>query len=360
MLYLPIGTPSNDFYGGHRKGDNLFAESLLCLDAKTGERVWHFQAIHHGLWDWDFASPPTLLTIEVDGRSIDAVAAASKQGFLYVFDRVSGEPVWPIEERPVPPSDVPGERAAPTQPFPTKPAAFSKQGFSEDDLIDFTPELRAQALQVIQQYRYGPFFLPPSLQGSIIQPGMEGGANWGGTAADPETGILYVKATDSPTLMAIAKADPSLTEGDYDWDYSKPALALPNGLPINKPPYGTLTAIDLNTGEHLWQVPVGDRPSVRFHPALRRVELPERLGALGLSGAIVTGGGLVFVAAGADNLYAFDAATGEELWAGDLDAPGHANPMTYLTPSGKQMVVVASGAGEGARLVAFALGEDAE
>ena len=355
LLYLPVGTPSNDYYGAHRKGDNLFAETLLCLDASTGERVWHFQAVHHGLWDYDLGSPPTLLTIEVDGRSVDAVAAPSKMGFVYVFDRVTGEPVWPIEERPVLQSDVPGEQTAPTQPFPTKPLAFARQGFTEDELIDFTPELEAEARELIANYHHGPMYLPPSLEGTIIMPGIVGGANWGGAAADPETGILYVKASNMPSLLVIGEPNPARTEGDYDVDWSRRSLHFQNGLPIHKPPYGTLTAIDLDTGDHVWQVPVGDMPSVRNHPALSGVDLPERLGVVGAPGPIVTGGGLVFLTGGGTTLYAFDKQSGEELWAGDLEQRGNANPMTYLGRSGRQYVVIANGSGVGAKLTAFAL-----
>ena len=355
LLYLPVGTPSNDYYGGHRKGNNLFAESIVCLNALTGERVWHFQAVHHGLWDYDLASPPTLVDIEVSGRKIAAVAVPTKMGFVFVFDRVTGEPVWPIEERPVPASDVPGERAATTQPFPTRPAPVSKQGFSEEDVIDFTPELKEQALAMLREYRYGPFYLPPSMQGTIVMPGILGGANWGGAAADPETGWIYVKASNFPALVAIRRAARDKEEGDYSLDRSRRALTLDNGLPINKPPYGVLSAIDLNKGEHVWQVPLGDDETVRNHKALANVALPKRLGSVGATGPIVTRGGLLFVSGGDDALYAFDKSTGEELWSFDLGMRSNANPMTYLGKSGRQYVVIATGLGEGAQLMAFAL-----
>ena len=211
-VYLPIGTPTNDWYGGHRLGNNLFAESLVCLDAATGERVWHFQMVHHGLWDYDLPAAPTLVDITVDGRDIKAVAQISKQGFTYVFDRVTGEPVWPIEERPVASSSVPGERASPTQPFPTKPPAFDRQGLSVDDLIDFTPELRAEAEEILSQFEYGDLFHPPSEKGTIQMPGWGGGGNWYGAGFDPDTGYLYVPSRTAPIVVALAKGDPEQSD----------------------------------------------------------------------------------------------------------------------------------------------------
>jgi quinoprotein glucose dehydrogenase len=357
LLYLPVGTPSSDYFGGHRKGDNLFAESVVCLDAHTGERVWHFQAVHHGLWDWDLSSPPTLMTVRHDGQDVDAVVAPSKQGFIYAFDRVTGEPLWPIEERPVPASDVPGERASETQPFPTRPAPFVRQGFSEDVLMDFTPELAAMAKEAIAGYRMSPIFTPPSLDGTLMLPGIEGGANWGGGAVDPETNVFYVKGTESPSLLKLVEADPAQSEATYQVDRSIRSISLPNGLPLIKPPYGTLSAIDMNSGDLLWQVPVGDLPNVRFHPALRGVDLPEKLGAPGPAGPMVTAGGLVFVTGGSMSLNAFDKDSGDLLWEQGLGGASSANPMTYQTRGGRQYVVVAVGAGESAKLVAFALPE---
>ena len=355
LVFAPIGTPSNNYYGGGRKGDNLFAESLVVLDATSGERVWHFQAVHHGLWDWDLPSQPTLFPLTVEGRSIDAVAISTKMGFLFVFDRETGEPVWPIEERPVPQSDVPGERTSPTQPFPTMPPPFARQGFSEEDLTDFTPELHAEARAFIRSYRMGPIFAPPSMEGTIISPGIIGGGNWGGTAVDPETGYLYVKSSNQPALLAIGPADPDRTEGTYDVDRSRRRLRLPNGLPIYRPPYGTLTAYDLTVGEIAWQRPIGDTPAIRQNPALDGVDLPDRLGVSGAPGPIVTAGGLVFLTGGGNVLYAIDSQSGEELWAGDLGQVGYANPMTYRTREGRQYVVIATGRGQGTRLMAFAL-----
>ncbi|MGH7653462.1 MAG: PQQ-binding-like beta-propeller repeat protein, partial [Gemmatimonadaceae bacterium] len=263
LVYLPVGTPSNDWYGGERKGEGLFGETLLCLDARTGRRVWHFQTTHHGLWDYDLPAPPNLVTVNHDGKRVDVVVAPTKQGFLFVFDRVTGKPLWPIEERKVPRSDVPGEASWPTQPFPTKPAPFAKQGFSLDDLIDFTPAVKAAALAEIAHYRTGPLFTPPSLQGSVVMPGAIGGSGWGGAAVDPETGWLFVKATNSPALFALRKnTSPSDTiDAPYMVDLAHSSLGVimhtgaegtagrAGRLPINTPPYGTLTAVDLNTGD---------------------------------------------------------------------------------------------------------------
>lgn len=355
LVFAPVGTPSNDYYGGARGGDGLFAESLVALDARSGRRVWHFQAVHHGLWDWDLPSQPTLFPLTVGGRAVSAVAVSTKMGFLFVFDRETGEPVWPIEERPVPQSDVPGERTSATQPFPTKPPPFERQGFSADDLIDFTPDLRAQALELVRPYRMGPIYSPPSLEGTIVSPGIIGGGNWGGTAVDPATGWLYVKSSNQPALLAIAPGDPDRTEGAYDIDRTRRSLRLANGLPVQSPPYGTLTAYDLTVGDIVWQVPVGDTPSVRRNPALAGVRLPDRLGVGGAPGPIVTAGGLVFLTGGGDVLYAMDSRTGEELWSAALGQDGYANPMTYRVGDGRQHVVIATGQGSGTRLMAFAL-----
>ena len=355
LLYVPVGTPSNDYYGGGRLGDNLFAESLVALDARTGERVWHFQAVRHGLWDYDLPAQPSLFPVTVDGLRIDAVVVSSKMGFLYTFDRVTGEPVWPIEDRPVPASAVPGERAAETQPFPTKPAPFAKQGFTEDDVIDFTPELRAEALGIVRRYRLGSLYTPPSLEGTVTRPGIIGGGNWGGTAIDPETGWLFVKSTNSPAVLKLAEADPSRTEGRYGIDRGRRSFRLANGLPVQKPPYGTLTAIDMSTGDLVWQIPIGDTPDVRNHPALAGIDLPDRLGVTGAPGPIVTRGGLVFLSGGGDVLYAIDSETGEELWSADLGQGAYANPMTFRSGDGRQFVVIATGRGAGASLQAFGL-----
>lgn len=369
LLFLPVSTPTNDWYGGDRKGDNLFAESVVALDARTGKRVWHYQVVHHGLWDYDLPAPPVLATITWNGRPRDVVAVPSKTAWVYVLDRVTGRPIWPIPERAVPASDVPGERAAPTQPMPTLPAPFARQTVTAEDLIDFTPELRRRAQAVFGQYRTGPIFTPPSLQGTITMPGSIGGAGWGSTSYDPVSHTLFVKATNSPALYRIQRGTPNDTIGyEYTADLVNSGLGVtadpdsgradhapPEQLPLIKPPYGTMTAIDLNTGATRWQVTFGDTPSIRAHPLLRNVTLPP-LGVAGAPGGTVTKGGLLFATGGGTVLYALDTRDGKVLWQAELPAGrGYANPVSYRGANGVQYVVVASGGGENAELVAFAL-----
>jgi len=366
LVYLPVGTPSNDWYGGTRPGANLFGESIVCLDARTGRRVWHFQVVLHGLWDYDLPAPPNVVTIRRPGGPVDAVLVPTKQGFIFAFDRVSGAPLWPVEERPVPASDVPGEAAWPTQPFPTRPAPVTPQGFTRDDVIDFTPGIRSAALAAVAAYRLGPLYTPPSMQGTVTLPGSIGGVGWGGGAFDPETATLYVKASHSPSLWRIVKRDaPSDTvDSPYAPDLGGSSLGVRvNGdrgprLPINRPPYGTLTAIDMTTGDFRWQVPIGDSPEVRSHPALAGVDLPPMLGVSGAPGGIVTRGGLVFLSGGGSTLYAVDTRDGRVRWSSDLGQRAYANPMTYRTRTGTQFVVIASGSGTGASLQAFSLRTD--
>ena len=369
LLYLPVSTPSNDFFGGNRKGDNLFAESLVCLDAATGKRKWHFQIVHHGVWDYDLPTGPMVVTITPNGRPVDAVVQLTKQGFAFVFDRVTGTPVWPIEERPVPPSDVPNERLSPTQPFPTRPAPFTAQGFTEADVVSFTPDLTQLALETIRQYRLGPLYTPPSFQGTITRPGFIGGAGWGGGAFDPARGVLFVKATNALTLLKLARPPKSETvQAEISGDLAAtslqyPALSTgsariagpPDGIPLNRPPYGNLTAIDLHAGTQQWQVTAGDSPEVRNHPWLRSLNLP-RLGAAGAPGPFATATGLVFLTGGGPTLEAFLATTGELVWSTDLGNPGYANPMTYATRDGRQFVAIATGTGATAVLKVFSLG----
>jgi len=362
LVYLPVSTPSNDFFGGRRPGANLFAEALVCLDAATGVRKWHFQIIHHGLWDYDNPSPPNLVTIRPDGKTIDAVVQLTKQGYAYVFDRVSGEPVWPIEERPVPPSDIEGEHAWPTQPIPAKPPAFTEQGVTLDDAFDATPELRVAAQAEMKKYRIGPVFTPPSLQGTLQRPGIIGGANWGGAAFDVESGVLFVKTSNQAHIARVGKPDRSPSNplaSEVDADYTRIGSTnaeFNNGIPLLKPPYGHVVAIDLNRGEIKWRVPFGDMPALRQHPALKGVPLPAQLGVPGAPGLIATRGGLLFVGGGDAALHALDMGTGAELWHAPLKQRTNGTPMTYRTKTGRQFIVVATGQGEEATLVAFALG----
>jgi quinoprotein glucose dehydrogenase len=361
LVYLPIGTPSNDFYGGRRPGANVFAESLVCLDAATGVRKWHYQLIHHGLWDYDNPSPPNLVTIRVDGRNIDAVVQLTKQGFAFVFDRVTGKPVWPIEERAVPASDVDGEHAWPTQPFPSKPPAISEQGVTLDDAFDLTPELKAAAQRELEKYRIGVVFTPPSMRGTVLRPGIIGGANWGGGAFDAKSGVLFVKTTNQASVARIRKPDrssanPRASEVDADYTLVGGTNAdFMDGIPLLKPPYGHMVAIDLNHGTIRWRVPFGDTPSLRRHPKLQGVALPPVLGVAGAPGVLATGAGLIFAGGGDFAMHALDSANGAELWRTPLTRRVNATPMTYRSATGRQFVVVATGGGEDASLVAFAL-----
>ena len=361
LVYVPLGTPSNDFYGGRRPGANLFAESIVCLDANTGARKWHYQLVHHGLWDYDNPSPPALVTIKVDGRTIDAVVQLTKQGFAFVFDRVTGKPVWPIEERPVPASDVEGEKAWATQPFPTRPPAFTEQGVTPDDVIDFTPELKAAAQEELKKYRIGPVFTPPTRRGTVQRPGIIGGANWGGSAFDAKSGVLFFKTTNQANLIRVGPADrssanPRASEVDAELvRVGETNAEFMNGLPLLKPPYGHLVALDLNRGAVKWRVPFGDTPSIRRHPALKDVRLPAVLGAAGAPGVLATAAGLVFAGGGDAAFHAVDATTGVELWQTPVPRRVNGTPMTYRSRAGRQFVVVATGSGEDAALVAFAV-----
>lgn len=367
-IYLPVSTPTADWYGGARLGNGLFGESLVCVDAITGKRVWHFQTVHHGLWDYDLPAAPILATIAVNGKKIKAVLQVTKTAFVFVFDRVTGEPVWPIIERPVPVSTTPGEESSPTQPFPTKPAPFDRQGVTLDDLIDFTPELRAEAVQLSKQYLLGPLFTPPSVsspsgkKGTAVLPGWAGGANWGGAAFDPETGILYVTSVTDPHVEGLVMQDPAM--GDVKYIREKLiSVPGPQGLPFVKPPYGRITAIDMNRGEHIWSVPNGDGP--RNHPLLKHLNLPP-LGSSGRVGPLLTKtllfvgeGDPVIVATpplgGGKKFRAFDKASGKVLWETEFPAGTTGTPMTYMHKQ-KQFVVVAIGSKDHtAELVALAI-----
>ena len=351
-VYLPFGTPSNDWYGGQRLGDNLFGESLVCLNAQTGELVWFFQMIHHGLWDYDLPAAPNLVDITVDGKQIRAVAQVSKQGFVYVLDRITGIPVWPIEEKPVPQSSVPGERTAQTQPIPTRPAPFELQGISEDTLIDFTPELRAEALEIISKFKHGPLYSPPSLQGSIQLPGDGGGAEWTGAAFDPDTSLFYVPSITRPIVVQLIEQKPDVTEFRYVRGGVR-NMRGPQQLPLTKPPYGRISAINLNNGDYQWVVPNGQ--GIRQKIIDMGIPDPGPVGAIGFLSPLLTKS-LLFVAVndGKPLLRALDKNTGATIH--ELELPGFPRgaPMTYMV-NGKQFISVALGSGGAAKLVALAL-----
>src|SRR5262245_1716688 len=348
-VYLPLSAASNVYYGGQRPGDNLFSETLVCLDARTGRRIWHFQIVRHGLWDYDLPAAPNLIDVTVDGRRVKAVAQVTKQGFAFVFDRVTGTPLWPIEDRPVPQSRVGGEKTAATQPFPTKPAAFAIQGVREEDLIDFTPELRREALEIIRQYDYGPLYTPPTERGAFLMPGVFGAANWSGAGWDPETGMFYVTTIRQPIVIRLER----LRDRNDVYAGRLQFVGGPQGLSLFKPPWGSVVAIDMTTGEHRWRAPVGT--GERDHPAIRHLGIPDRLGWPSRSFVLVTKSLLLVVQHGAQvprpafrrleaelsnrepKLYAFDKTTGRLLSEVPLPVNASGAPMTYMV-GGKQYV----------------------
>ncbi len=368
-LYVPLSSAANEWYGGQRPGANLYSDSLVCLDATTGALKWHYQMVHHDLWDYDNPTAPVLADITVNGRRIKAVVQVTKQAFAFVFDRVTGKPVWPIEERPVPTSTVPGEWTSPTQPFPTKPAPFDRQGLTDDDLIDFTPELKAEAREIVKQWTIGPMFTPPTLEGAapgekkgtLYLPGWVGGANWGGAAFDPETGTLYVPSVTFPWLGALIKGPGRFTYTQTRKRLDREPGPGPRGLPITKPPYGRITAIDLNTGDHRWMVPNGDGP--RDHPALKPLNLPP-LGQMGRAAPLVTKS-LLFVTEGSSaglsippggggpRMRAFDKRTGAVVAEIPLPAGATGAPMTYEHDGRQYIVVAVAGEGHAPELVAL-------
>jgi quinoprotein glucose dehydrogenase len=361
-LYLPVEAPTDDFYGGHRLGDNLFATSLVCLDIKTGKRVWHYQILHHDVFDYDNPTAPILIDLNVDGKPVKAVVQLTKQSFAYVFDRVTGKPVWPIEEKPVPQSDVPGERTSPTQPIPTKPPAFDVQGVTVDNLIDFTPELRAEAIEIVKPFRLGAFLSPASVadgpdgrKGTIVLPGDSGGALWEGGAGDPETGMIYVGSSTEAWLSAITKNPKS------DLDYGLPTGQTPlvRGLPLIKPPYGRITALDLSKGDLAWTIPNGDAPpAIKDHPALKGVNV-GRTGSRSRAGILVTKT-LLFAGegwGGQPMFRAIDKKTGDIIWETSLPGTQTGLPMTYMM-NGRQYIVFTVGdaaTDHPAELIAFRL-----
>ena len=369
-LYMASSTPTNNLFGGERPGNNLFAESVICVQARTGERVWHFQAIHHGIWDYDFAAMPVLGDIVVDGRRIKAIMQVSKQAFTYVFDRVTGEPVWPIEERPVPPSTLAGEQASPTQPFPTKPPPFDTQGTHIDNLMDFTPELRERARAQLENFDYGPLYTPPTERGLLMVPGMVGAASWGGAGFDQETNILYVPSRTSPSIVSPTRPGERRRRATVG---ARPDTTL-EGLPLFKPPWARLTAIDMNRGDILWVSPLGNGP--RNHPLLRDLNLPPLGDHVDGQSVLVTKT-LVFATvwrrdrrsgsrltpswdpwgdpdAGRKLVYAFDKQTGELIHVVEMDGFAASAPMSYLH-NGKQYIAMAVGGNEDNALVALSI-----
>jgi len=344
------------------------------MAAEPGKLIWHFQAVHHGLWDYDFPAAPNLVDITVDGKAIKALAQVSKQGFTYVFDRVTGKPVWPIEEKPVPQTTVPGEQSSPTQPFPTKPPPFAQQGITEADLIDFTPAIKQTALDIVKNYNIGPLFTPPTIAdengklGSLQMPSAAGGANWGGAGFDPELGYLFVQSANQLSFTPLREGDKAQGQPHFMGGGRAPDISALNGLPLTKPPYGTITAIDLNKGEIAWQVEHGDGP--RNHPAIKHLNLPPLGNSshsfLSSGGPLVTST-LLFVnqvqrefdssAFSETEFYlrAFNKETGATIWEHKMAVPPFGTPMSYMYNNKQYIVVATGGAGSPAQLVAYAL-----
>ncbi|MEE3234633.1 MAG: PQQ-binding-like beta-propeller repeat protein [Candidatus Latescibacterota bacterium] len=347
-VYLPVSTPSQDFYGGGRLGDNLFGDSLVCLKAATGERAWHYQLIHHGLWDYDPPAPPVLMDVTIDDKLRRIVAQVTKQGFCYVFDRENGKPIWPIEERTVPASTVPGERASKTQPFPTKPAAFDLQGLSEEDLIDFTDELRNEAIAIVNKFDSGALYTPPSEHGTIVIPGLLGGADWAGASFHPLRKILFIP---SKTLPSVVRLKPAKRPGPEQYTTrTREPLRGPHGLPLTKPPYGRITAIDMSTGEHKWVKPIGRGPT--DHPKLVDMDLND----IGWSTRIfvATLPNLV-IAAFHTTLCAYDLETGDKIAEINLPLEVNGNMMSYMEGGHQYIVLPIGGSGRPPQLIALAL-----
>jgi quinoprotein glucose dehydrogenase len=389
IVYLPVEDSTGDYYGGHRPGANLFSSGLVALDLKTGQRKWHYQFIHHDIWDWDIPCAPILVNLTVGGRAIRAVAQPTKQGWVYVFDRVTGQPVWPIEERPVPRGDIPTEWYSPTQPFPTKPPAFDRQGVSIDDLIDFTPELRAEAVKFASRYKLGPIFTPPVVSkweaplGTLTLPSTGGGANWYGGSYDPDTNFLYVFSVTTVADLGLVN-DPKRSDMDLirgrasDPNAPPPSAAAAGGgggegggagltiqgLPLIKPPYGRITAFDMNRGEIAWQIAHGETPdNVRNHPALKGLSIPRtgrpgRIGTLVTKTLLIAGEGGFFTTPSGQRgamLRAYDKAAGQEVGAVYMPAPQSGSPITYMLNGTQYIVLAISGAAHPGELLALRL-----
>ena len=392
LVYLPVEMPTGDYYGGNRPGNTLFADSLVAVDVKTGRRKWHYQTVHHDLWDYDLSCAPILFDMQRNGRTIKAIAQPTKQALLFVFNRETGEPLWPIEERPVPQSDAPGERSSPTQPFPTRPLPFDMQGITEGDLIDLTPELKAQALEVVKRYRMGPLFTPPvlsSLDGPLATlqvPSDVGGANWPGGSFDPETNHLYIHSHTSIYLNGLVAATEQQSDMGYIGGQARAPGGVPpggapvggpppggaprgganvQGLPLVKPPYDRITAYDMNSGEMLWQKTHSSTPDdIKNHPALRGLDLPRLgqpgrtfIGTLTTKTLLVAGEGGVHTNAAGKRvalLRAYDKLTGKDAGAVEMPNKQTGSPMTYVI-DGKQFIVLAVSGSDGAEILAYAL-----
>jgi glucose dehydrogenase len=377
-VYVPTSAPTNPFFGGHRPGDNLYSNSLVVLDAKTGKKVWHFQTVHHDLWDYDLSAPPTLGTIKVDGKKIDAVIQPGKAAYLYVFDRKTGKPVWPIVETAVPQSPAPGEKSSPTQPIPSKPPPFDYVNITENDLIDYTPQLKAEALAIAGRYQLGPVFSaplmrapsPPNKRGVLVAPGVWGAGNWNTGAFDPETGYYYAVSMTLPSAYGLRKPTRSNANIALYWDEDSPENDAegpyglgPRGLPILKGPYGRITAYDMNRGDKLWTVANGDGP--RNHPELKDLNLPP-LGSTGRPVMLVTKS-LLFLGESSDAILgraglrgetkfrAYDKQSGQVVWETPMPAGTTGGPISYSV-RGRQMILVPiGGAGHGGSWVAYGL-----
>jgi quinoprotein glucose dehydrogenase len=391
LVYVPVEMPTGDYYGGNRPGNTLFGESLVALDAKTGRRKWHYQTVHHGLWDYDLPCAPMLFDMTVSGRTVKALALPTKQAFLFVLNRETGEPIWPIEERPVPQSTVPKERTSPTQPFPTRPAPFDMQGITESDLMDLTPALKAEALEVVKRYRMGPLFTPPilsSLEGPLAtlqMPADVGGANWPGGSFDPESNFLYIHSHTAVFLNGLVPANPAQSDMGYVSGQARAGGAGPaaagggraagpgpgrggatvQGLPLVKPPYDRITAYNMNTGDIVWQKAHSSTPdNIKNHPALKGMNLPRTgqpgrtfIGVLTTKTLLIAGDGGVHTNEAGKRvalLRAYDKLTGADIGAVEMPAKQTGSPMTYQI-DGKQYIVLAVSGNDGAELLAYAL-----
>lgn len=376
LVYLPVESPTGDYYGGHRHGNNLYGESIVCLDLNTGARKWYFQMVHHPIWDFDLSAAPILADINVDGKAVKSVAVPTKQGFLYVFDRVTGKPVWPIEEKPVEQGDAPGEWYSPTQPFPTKPAQYSRNGVTLDDILDFTPALKEAGVAIASRFKLGPIFTPPAVSkpggplATLANGPTNGGTNWPGGSYDPETHMLYVGASNySPAILGLTppregQSDMMMVQGMAPQPAGSPGGRgiTVQGLPLFKPPYGTITAFNLDKGEIVWQIPHGDTPdAIRNHEALKGLTIP-RTGQPGTAGTLVTktlviAGDLQVTtvpprARGA-MLRAYDKATGKEVGGVLMPAPQSGSPMTYMLGGRQYIVVAVSGGAYSGEYIAY-------